>query len=342
MGFTGAARGVPNGRNKVKHPSGCKARFDQNRTAFQPIQPETNNADKQSRSMTNRNEKRRYARRKPFASQRDLNVRAIVDGASVHFPAKLIDIGSGGLSIELPQVVEPGSILHVSGAIEDLRGSQALEQRCHVRFCRPAAGGRFVIGLSYEVKKEAEATTSADYYETLQLSRNADFDTIQRVFRILAQRYHPDNQETGNHLAFQQIMEAHRVLSDPARRAAYDLQTKDQSPSRFKLFDSWQDTQGPEAERRIRRGILTILYRQRQTNPRLPEVSLMDLADALGVPREHLEFSLWFLRESKSIKSGDSGRIEITHTGVLVAEADEHHGPGGIHPMRSIEAASHT
>ena len=39
-----------------------------------------------------------------------------------------------------------------------------------------------------------------DYYETLQISPNADPDTIHRVYRLLAQRFHPDTQETGETL----------------------------------------------------------------------------------------------------------------------------------------------
>jgi curved DNA-binding protein len=36
-----------------------------------------------------------------------------------------------------------------------------------------------------------------DYYEVLQVSTSADPDTITRVYRLLAQRFHPDNQKTG-------------------------------------------------------------------------------------------------------------------------------------------------
>jgi DnaJ-class molecular chaperone len=32
-----------------------------------------------------------------------------------------------------------------------------------------------------------------DHYDTLQVSANADLDTIHRVYRMLAQRFHPDN-----------------------------------------------------------------------------------------------------------------------------------------------------
>lgn len=288
--------------------------------------------------MNTGTEKRRHPRRKPFASQRDLNMSAVVSGTARKFPAKVIDVGRGGVRVEIPYPLEPGEGANISGDIEDAGGRQQLDEKCTVSSCHPTgSNGKFVVGLVFGAKDSSQATTSSDHYEVLQLSRNADFDTVQRVFRILAQRYHPDNQETGNAELFQQAVEAHRVLSDPERRAAYDLQTRGQAASRFKLFDTWQDTQGAEAERRIRRGVLKLLYRQRQTNPRRPEVSLVDVSEALGVPREHLEFSLWFLRESKWIKMGDSGRLEITHSGVLAAEADDDHGPAE-QPQRAIEA----
>jgi curved DNA-binding protein CbpA len=37
-----------------------------------------------------------------------------------------------------------------------------------------------------------------DCYENLQISPNADMEMIERVFRLLAKRYHPDNKQTGN------------------------------------------------------------------------------------------------------------------------------------------------
>jgi DnaJ-class molecular chaperone len=54
-----------------------------------------------------------------------------------------------------------------------------------------------------------------DYYELLQLSSNADTDTIERVFRHLARKLHPDNKESGDTDRFLLIVEAHRILSDP-------------------------------------------------------------------------------------------------------------------------------
>ena len=43
-----------------------------------------------------------------------------------------------------------------------------------------------------------EASKFIDYYETLEISPNANSGTIERMFRYLAQRYHPDNKDTGD------------------------------------------------------------------------------------------------------------------------------------------------
>ena len=40
----------------------------------------------------------------------------------------------------------------------------------------------------------------------------------------------------------------------------------------------------------------------------------------LGVPREHLEFSLWYLKEQGMIVRSDSGKFQITIKGVDQAE----------------------
>ena len=45
----------------------------------------------------------------------------------------------------------------------------------------------------------------ADYYEVLQISPNAEPETVHRVFRLLAQRFHPDNAETGNEAQFRTL-----------------------------------------------------------------------------------------------------------------------------------------
>ena len=47
-----------------------------------------------------------------------------------------------------------------------------------------------------------EASEFIDYYEILEISPNANSGTIDRMFRYLAQRHHPDNPETGDRVRF--------------------------------------------------------------------------------------------------------------------------------------------
>jgi curved DNA-binding protein CbpA len=66
-----------------------------------------------------------------------------------------------------------------------------------------------------------------DYYELLQLSPNADTETIESVFRHLAKKYHPDSPSFSGNDRFFQIVEAHQTLSDPQTRAGYDVRYQD-------------------------------------------------------------------------------------------------------------------
>ena len=64
-----------------------------------------------------------------------------------------------------------------------------------------------------------------DYYAVLEIAPSADTAEVNAAFRRLAWRYHPDrNPAPGATVQFQDINEAHQVLSDPARRAEYDAQ----------------------------------------------------------------------------------------------------------------------
>ena len=71
-----------------------------------------------------------------------------------------------------------------------------------------------------------------DYYETLQVSANAEPETIHRVYLHLAKHFHPDNQDTGNAGRFRLIHEAYSVLRDPGQRAQYDITHQQQRQTR--------------------------------------------------------------------------------------------------------------
>lgn len=160
-----------------------------------------------------------------------------------------------------------------------------------------------------------------DHYETLQISPNADLDTIHRVYRILAQRFHPDNAETGDSEMFRALTDGYRILSDPEKRAAFDIEHRTTRRLTWRIFDQATSAHGVEAERRKRTGILSLLYRKRIGEPDQPTMNLRDFEDLLGVPKEHLEFTLWYLKEGQFVTRGDNGRFLITLKGVELAES---------------------
>ena len=67
------------------------------------------------------------------------------------------------------------------------------------------------------------AVAFQDYYEALEVPRDASEQDIRRSYRRLARRYHPDiNKEPGAEDRFKQISEAYEVLRDKDKRAQYD------------------------------------------------------------------------------------------------------------------------
>jgi len=155
-----------------------------------------------------------------------------------------------------------------------------------------------------------------DYYAILQVSPQADGDTIERVFRHLAKRYHPDNGESGNPDRFNQVVEAFRVLSDPERRADYDLHHGEVQQARWRVFDQASATDGVRSDRQLRTGILSVLYTARRNDVNRPGLGIIDMEKLLGAPEEHMKFHLWYLKERGWIQRLDNGTLAITADGV--------------------------
>jgi curved DNA-binding protein CbpA len=163
-----------------------------------------------------------------------------------------------------------------------------------------------------------------DHYETLQISPNADADTIQRVFRLLAQRFHPDNKETGNADRFRALHEAYSILSVPDKRAQYDVHHQALRQERWRFAASVKTNDDFEIEQQVRATILEILYARRRAEPGNPSFSPYELSQLTGQPREHLEFTFWYLTQRKFVTRDDQSRLTITVDGVDYVE--QHHG----------------
>ena len=160
-----------------------------------------------------------------------------------------------------------------------------------------------------------------DYYEALQISPNAEPETIHRVFRLLAMRYHPDNPETGDAQRFLSLKQAYEILKDPERRSAYDQIYTQQKEQPLAVFGLRDFTEGTEGETNRRMGVLCLLYHQRRLDPEEPGLSVLQLEKLMAFPREHLRFTLWFLQEKKHIRFNEKSDYEITGEGTEYVES---------------------
>jgi curved DNA-binding protein CbpA len=167
-----------------------------------------------------------------------------------------------------------------------------------------------------------EKNTFIDYYEDLQISPNADQETVERVYRLLAKRYHPDNQLTGDLEKFDIITKAYKVLYDPEKRAAYDAGYSD------KKNLLWETLSGPphggeyEDDKQLRKSILSVLYVERRQNVSNSGIGLWHLEKLLGWPEKILAFHIWYLKEKNWIERTDTGGFAITAEGVDEIEND--------------------
>jgi curved DNA-binding protein CbpA len=173
---------------------------------------------------------------------------------------------------------------------------------------------------------------SPDYYELLQISPNAEPETIHRVYRLLAQRYHPDNRQTGDEERFRALVEAYELLIDPERRARYDVLYHNIQKKRFRpmIASAYERAENPvEVEQLIRITVLEVLYERRRATPGDAGVFLLDLEELTGHAREHLEFTIWYLTRKGRVGREDNSRLSITAEGVDFLEA--HYVSVGTH-----------
>jgi len=155
-----------------------------------------------------------------------------------------------------------------------------------------------------------------DYYELLQLSSTADTDTIERVFRHFAKKFHPDNKESGDTDRFRLILEAHRTLSDPEKRAGYDAKYQEYWDRKWKLASEASNATGFDDDREIRESLLSLLYVQRRRTMEKPGLGEVDLARLLRKPFELVGFHLWYLKAKGWVERLDTGQLAISALGV--------------------------
>ncbi len=267
--------------------------------------------------------------------------------------ADLLDVSDGGIAISVLTPLVTGAKVMVRGKFGEDQSEVA--STATVRWCTEKINGNLHAGLEFNDREatpnnekveglDEKTSDELDCYEVMQLSPNADMDTVQRVYRILAQRYHPDSIETGNKEIFLRLCEAHRILSDPQLRAQYDARYRETKQIHWNIFDRVTAAKGPEAEQRKRQGILELLYAKTAQDPEHASMTVFEFEQYLGCPREHLEFALWYLKGKGYVKRGDNGRFTLTIPGSDQVESFGQTGENRtfklLQPAASAEEAS--
>ena len=175
-----------------------------------------------------------------------------------------------------------------------------------------------------------------DYYELLQISPNAEMETIQRVYKLLAARHHPDNTETGDLDKFLTLKRAFETLTNPGLRGEYDALYQQRNTAPIEIFELKEFSIGIEGEANRRLGILCLLYTRRRSNPEDPGLSMLEFESKMQVPREHLMFTMWYLREHNCLRQDEASDYVITGDGVDYVET---HLPSNQLIRRLLKAA---
>ncbi len=170
-----------------------------------------------------------------------------------------------------------------------------------------------------------EELVFTDYYDVLQVSTNADGDTIARIFRHLAKKFHPDATGGGDPERFRELVKAHEILCDPAKRAAYDIRHQQYWERKMHILREAGSGLATGDNRAVRERLLTLLYVQRRTNLRQPGLGEIALARMLRTPIEFLEFDLWYLHRKGLVERLESGLLAISVDGVDHVEQNELH-----------------
>ena len=222
------------------------------------------------------------------------------EGEKLFGQCRAIDITENGVAVECPEklpllanVIIWAPRFHVA----------ALAQ---VRHCTWQSS-IYILGLRFLARTTTLQNDpyAADHYELLRLSPGAEQEQVERVYRKLARRFHPDNPETGDAETFLRIAEAYRVLSDPRKRVEYDSdRIATRSSPRFQ-FRSAEFFTGVLGEQNRRLAILCLLYRKRTSNYEFPGLSMFELEQMTGCTQGELGFSLWYNCEKGLARAND-------------------------------------
>jgi len=223
-----------------------------------------------------------------------------------------LNVSNSGMRIESSEEMPVGASVSLQAERHELAG------KATVRNCTRRGSG-YLIGLEFseETKRTVRLplVDAVDFYEVLQVSQNAEPETVHRVYRIMAARFHPDNPQTGDSERFLLLNEAYEILSDPGKRAAYDAARRVGECQPLPAFELKEFVDGIEGEQNRRLGVLCLLYNRRRRDMEHPGLSLLELERLMSFPREYIAFAVWYLRDRGFVQMGDNSDYMLTAAG---------------------------
>jgi hypothetical protein len=233
-------------------------------------------------------------------------------GQSRSIRVRGLNVSKSGMRFESMEEIHAGVPVSLQAERHELAG------KATVRNCTRRGSG-YLVGLEFseDTKRSLRLplVDAVDYYEVLQVSQNAEPETIHRVYRIMAARFHPDNPQTGDSERFMLLNDAFEALSDPDKRAVYDAARRVGECQPLPAFELKEFVDGIEGEQNRRLGILCLLYNRRRSDMEHPGLSLLDLERLMSFPREYISFAVWYLKDRGFVLMGDNSDYVLTSAG---------------------------
>jgi curved DNA-binding protein CbpA len=174
---------------------------------------------------------------------------------------------------------------------------------------------QYHLGIEFMEKASIQPRNPAlepDHHELLRAGMAGDTERMDRVYRTLAFRYHPDNGDSGDAEIFLRISETYRILSSSKPRPEREIAKQDGT--------DWQAALSGLKGKRA--AVLGLLCQRRIADYRNAFVSPSELETVTGIPPDELGFVLWYLREKGAVTGSDSSPdYSISARGVDILES---------------------
>ena len=176
-----------------------------------------------------------------------------------------------------------------------------------------------------------------DHYDVLGIDPRSDSETLQSAYAELAQKYHPNNPDTGDQDAFGSVNAACEVLSDPAQRFAFDNLKGIGEDAICPQFSGTEFFESLGSDAGLRVALLSILYERRKKKPLKPGLPMRYVEGMLNADMDELFFVLWYVKQRGWVSSDDKSNLLITVQGMDYLDSNR---PSAALVLRHLKPAA--